>query len=133
MLAFNKRCCYCLTKSVLVWIDGVLPPGFSEIYPLLITENCRHTHSYDKFFEKLPIFDNALANFWKTHPCLSKIRQKSYKEFPINVWLARFIGSISKNSHVAFPSSISKGRNPLIFVPSPLSMVGIFCSERRSS
>ena len=29
---------------------------FSERYPLLITESCRHTHFYDEFWRKPPIF-----------------------------------------------------------------------------
>ena len=36
-------------------MDGGLPPG-SGRYPLLITESCRHTHFYDEFWRKPPIF-----------------------------------------------------------------------------
>ena len=30
-------------------MDRGLPPGFSQRYPLLITETCCHTHFYDEF------------------------------------------------------------------------------------
>ena len=49
---------------------------FSESYPLLITDSCRHTHSYDEFSPKTTHFWQFFANFWKTHPCLRKICRK---------------------------------------------------------
>ena len=47
---------------------------FSERYPLLITESCRHTH--DEFWRKTTHFVLFFANFWITHPCLWKICRK---------------------------------------------------------
>ena len=49
---------------------------FSERYPLLITESCRHTHFYDEFWRKTTHFLLFFANFWITHPCLWKMCRK---------------------------------------------------------
>ena len=46
------------------------------MYPLLITERCRHTHFYDEFWRKTTHFLLFVANFWITHPCLWKICRK---------------------------------------------------------
>ena len=49
---------------------------FSERYPLLITESCRHTHFYNEFWRKTTHFLLFFANSLITHPCLWKICRK---------------------------------------------------------
>ena len=60
------------------WIAGGRGSAarFSERYPLLITESCRHTHFYDEFWRKTTHFLLFFANFLITHPCLWKICRK---------------------------------------------------------
>ena len=48
----------------------------SESYPLLISESSHHTHFYDEFWRKLPIFDYFFFYFWNTHQCLKTSAEK---------------------------------------------------------
>ena len=52
---------------------------FSESYPLLITDSCRHTHFYDEFWRK----NYQIFTIWKTRQRLRKICRKGTLVFRI--------------------------------------------------